>query len=90
MATKEPSKDALYSVFKRLYVKNELGDPHFLLLKSDWQAKAKLYAKLIKNYLERIQSHLIIIFNCEGGYESAPDNLFKLSREFYHSVLITA
>ena len=41
MATKEPSKNVLSFVFKRLYLKNELGDPHFLLLKSEWQGKTK-------------------------------------------------
>ena len=35
MATKEPSKKALDFVSKLLYLKNELGDPHLLLLKSD-------------------------------------------------------
>ena len=35
MVTKEPFKSTLYFVFKRLYIKNELGDPHFLLLESD-------------------------------------------------------
>ena len=35
MAAKEPPKNALYFVFKLLDFKNEPGDPHFLLLKSD-------------------------------------------------------
>ena len=32
MATKEPSKNSLYFVCKRIYLKKELRDPHFLLL----------------------------------------------------------
>ena len=35
MATKEPSKNVLYFVFKRLYLKNQVNDLHFLLMKSD-------------------------------------------------------
>ena len=60
MATKEPSENALYFVYKRLYLKNSLGDPHFLSLKSDQQAKTKLSAKFKKHYLRRIESHLKI------------------------------
>ena len=40
------------------YLKNELGDPHFLLHKSDQQTKMKLSAKLKKKIVERIQSYL--------------------------------
>ena len=31
METKEPPKNTLYIIFKRVYLKNELGDSHFLL-----------------------------------------------------------
>ena len=45
MATKKQSKNTLYFVFKRVYLKNELGDPYLLLLVSDLHAKIKLSAK---------------------------------------------
>ena len=35
MATKVPSKKTLYFVFKRIYLKNELGNTYFLSLESD-------------------------------------------------------
>ena len=57
MATKEPSKTSPDFVFKRLDLKNEPGDPQFLLLESDQQANLKLPAKL-KNSPERIHSYL--------------------------------
>ena len=76
MATEEPSKNALYFVCKRLYLKNELGDPHFLLLKSDKQAKTKLTAKFEKTYWGGFRATLVF-FNCEGGNESAPEIFFK-------------
>ena len=44
MATKDPFKNTRNFVFKRVYLKNELGDP----LESDWQAKMKLSAKFKK------------------------------------------
>ena len=47
---KVPSKNSLYFVFKCIYLKNELGDPHFSLLESDQHARIKLSAKL-KNTL---------------------------------------
>ena len=31
MATKEPSEKSLHFVFKRIYLKNELGDPIFFI-----------------------------------------------------------
>ena len=68
MATEEPSKNGLYFVFKRLYLKNELCDPRFILLKSDNQVKTKLFGKFKKS------GATLIFLNCEGGYESAPDN----------------
>ena len=48
MATKEPFKISLYFVFKHIYLKNDLGDPHFLLLKRDYHARIKLSAKFKK------------------------------------------
>ena len=45
MATVKPCKNTLYFGFTCSYLKNELGDPIFLLHKSDQQAKMKLYAK---------------------------------------------
>ena len=80
MATKEPSKSVLYFVFKCLYLKNEPSDPHFLLLKSDLQAKTKLSAKF-KKFLWSGFRATLKCFDCEGGYESAPEN--------FPSVLIT-
>ena len=38
----------LYFIFKREYLKNELGDSHFLLLESNWHDKTKLIAKFKK------------------------------------------
>ena len=46
MVTKEPFKVILYIVFKHLFLNNELGDPYFLFLKSDKQAKNKLWKVL--------------------------------------------
>ena len=37
MGTKEQSKNALYFVFKRLYLKNEPGDPQFFIA-GEWLA----------------------------------------------------
>ena len=48
MAAKEPSENSLYFVFKRIYLKNELSGPHFLLLESDKHARIKLSAKFEK------------------------------------------
>ena len=79
MATKEPSKSALYFVFKSLYLKNELGDPHFLLLKSDKHATLKLCG--VRATLK--------FSNCEGSYESAQDDFLRLCRDFCLSVLNT-
>ena len=62
MATKEPSKTPYINfVFKRIYLKHELGDPHFLLLVSDWNAKIKLSAKCKKI----IYSRFIATFTIE-------------------------
>ena len=82
MATKESFKNALYFVYLSLYLKNELRDHHFLLLKSDYQAKTK--KKIIRSGFRAT----LKFFKCEGGNESAPE-IFKLCREFYLSLIIT-
>ena len=66
-------------------LKNELGNPHFLSLKSDEQAKMKLSAKLEKNSLERIQSNLKIFelwreWNLTQYFGFSEDNLFPRSQ----------
>ena len=48
MATGMPFKNTLYFGFSCSYLKNELGDPHFLLLKSDQKIKVKLFSKFKK------------------------------------------
>ena len=45
MATGKPCKNTLHFGFSCPYLKNELGDPNFLLHKSDQQAKIKLSVK---------------------------------------------
>ena len=44
----KPCKNTLYYVFSCLYLKNELGDPHFLFLKSNQKGKMKVSAKFKK------------------------------------------
>ena len=56
MATGKPCKNTIYFGFSCSYLKNELGDPNFLLHKSDQQAKVKL-CKVLKKTVERIQSY---------------------------------
>ena len=58
MATGKPCKNTLDFGFSYSYLKNELGDPIFLLYKSDQQAKVKLSARFKKKYVEWIQSYL--------------------------------
>ena len=48
IATVLPVKNTLNFPFKCLYLKNESGDPHFLLLNNDWHVKMQLFAKLKK------------------------------------------
>ena len=67
MATKVPSKNSL--CFKLLYLKNKLGDPHFLSLKSDQQAKMKLRAKFQKMLWSGFRA-AIKFPDCEGGHET--------------------
>ena len=50
MATGNPCKNTLYFGSSCSYLKNEFGDPNFLLDKSDQQAKMKLSARF-KNIL---------------------------------------
>ena len=45
METGKPCKNTLYFGFSCSYLKNELGDPNFLLHESDQPAKIKLSAK---------------------------------------------
>ena len=48
METGNPCRNTLYFGFSCLYLKNELGEPHFLLHKGDQQTKMKLSAKFKK------------------------------------------
>ena len=48
MITGKPCKKALYFGLSFSYLKNELGEPNFLLHKSDQQARIKLSAKFKK------------------------------------------
>ena len=48
MATGKPCINTLYFGFSCSYLKNELGDPNFLLHKSDQKVKMKLSAKFKK------------------------------------------
>ena len=45
MATGTTCKNTLYFGLSWSYLKNELGDPHFLMLESDQQTKIKLSEK---------------------------------------------
>ena len=54
MATKESSKNSLYFVFTRVYLKSELGDHHFLLLESDKNARIKRSAMFKKFLCSRL------------------------------------
>ena len=45
IATIWPAKNTLNFSFKRLLLKNELGDPHFLLLICNQHDKMQLFAK---------------------------------------------
>ena len=57
MATGKPCKNTLYFGLSYSYLKNERGDPNFLLHKNDQQAKIKL-CRVLKNPVKRIQSYL--------------------------------
>ena len=71
-----------------LHLINELGDPNFLLLKSNKQAKMKVSAKIKRSYLERIQIHLKFpIFKV--AMNLVQKYFFTLGRKIYLSVLIT-
>ena len=48
METGRPCRNTPYFGFSCLYLKNELGEPHFLLHKGDQQTKMKLSAKFKK------------------------------------------
>lgn len=62
--------------------------PIFLFLESDKQAKTTLSAKCKQILWSGFRVTLKFV-NSEGGYESAPENVFKLCKMFYPSVLIT-
>lgn len=62
MATAKPITNTLYFFCKRLYLPDELDDPHFLLLENKQQAKMKLSAKL--KIPERVESHLALWIFC--------------------------
>ena len=87
MATEKPCKNTLHFGFSCSYLKNELGDPIFLLYKSNQQAKMKVYAKFKKILWSRFSATLKL-FSCEGGYESAPQIFFKLCSKFHSGLLI--
>ena len=50
----KPCKKTLYFGFSCSYLKNQLGELPFLLLKSDQKAKMKLLAKFKKTSLQRL------------------------------------
>ena len=50
MATGTPCKNTLYFDFCCSYLKNELGNPNFLLHRSDQQARMNLSAKFKKKF----------------------------------------
>ena len=49
MSKGKPCKNTLYFGFNSSYLKNEYGDPNFLLHESDQQGKMKFSLKLKKN-----------------------------------------
>ena len=50
VAMGEPCKNTLYFVFSCLYLKNELGHPHFLFQKSNQKGMMKFPAKLSSGF----------------------------------------
>lgn len=60
MSKGKPCKNTLYFGFNSSYLKNEYGDPNFLLHESDQQGKMKFSSKLKKKSLEWIQAIQII------------------------------
>ena len=83
METGKPCKNTLYFGFSCSYLKNELGDPNFLLHKSDQQAKMKLSAKLKiilwSGFRTTLNFQLL---------KSAAHNFLKLCRKFHSGMLI--
>ena len=73
MESNEPPKNTLYIIFKRVYLKNELGDSHFLLLEINWHPKTKLIAKFKK--IGHFRNHACLLFK--------PDLSAKISIHSY-------
>ena len=58
MAIGKPCKNALYCAFGCSYLKNEVGDPIFVINKSDHQAKKKFSVKFQKILCSRFRATL--------------------------------
>ena len=58
METGKPCRNTPYFGFSCLFLKNELGEPHFLLHKGDQQTKMKLSAKFKKILWSRFRATL--------------------------------
>ena len=59
MATENPLENTLYFGFSCSKLKNEVGDPHFLLLESNQHVAFKLFVNLKKILGSRFRATLI-------------------------------
>ena len=59
MATENPLANTVYFGFSCSKIKNEVGDPHFLLLENNQHVAFKLFANLKKVLRSRFRATLI-------------------------------